>query len=282
MLCSQCHKENPPTANYCENCGAKLNMQAGNQNQQQQQQQQAELVTIGRAPQNTIVLQDNDVSANHCRLYKSGGRVVIEDLNSTNGTFVNGHRIMREYIRPNDLVMLGRSRLNLNAPPFQSFFNNSVSYTEYSNQGNTLSFLSWLSAGGSIIVLICFFLPWVEYSCSNVHYAMSGAEIGGIFWIIFLLSVLSLILFFTLKSVKNIKVAFPVFIVSSVISLIILIYKFAAFYNGYDAGYGIGKIKPSDIGFTLREGLYGTFIGLVMTFIGAFFLKEERKQQNIL
>lgn len=272
MLCPQCHKENPPAANYCEYCGAKLYMQAGNQGQQLTDE-----ITIGRAPQNTIVIPDSNVSANHCRIYRSGGRVVIEDLNSTNGTFVNGRRIMREYIRANDLVMLGRCRLNLNVHPFQNFFNESVSYTEYSNQSNSLSFLSWLSAGGSIIVLICFFLPWVEYSCSNVHYAKSGAEIGGIFWIIFLLSVLSLILFFTLKSVKNIKVAIPVFIVSSVISLIILIFKIADFYNGYDAGYGMGKIRPSDIGFTLREGIYGTFIGLVITLIGAFFLKEERK-----
>ena len=278
MLCPQCHKENLPTANYCENCGAKLNMQAGNQNQQQQQQQQqAELITIGRAPQNTIVLQDDDVSANHCRLYKSGGRVVIEDLNSTNGTFVNGSRIIREYIRPNDLVMLGRFRLNLNVPPIQNFFKESVSYPYNSNQGNTLSFLSWLSAGGSIIVLICFFLPWVEYSCGNAHYVQSGSEIGGIFWVIFSLSLLSLILFFILKSIEKIKIAVPVFIVSSVISLIILISKIANFYSGYDAGNGLGKIKPSDIGFSLREGIYGTFIGLVMTFIGAFFLKDERK-----
>jgi class 3 adenylate cyclase len=50
--------------------------------------------TIGRKAPNTIVLEkDQWVSSNHCRLYREGKRVLVEDLNSANGTFVNGQRI---------------------------------------------------------------------------------------------------------------------------------------------------------------------------------------------
>jgi pSer/pThr/pTyr-binding forkhead associated (FHA) protein len=60
----------------------------------------APVVRIGRAPANEIVLDDDSVSANHARmLYSDGGWKVI-DLNSTNGTYVEGVRLAPEVLTP--------------------------------------------------------------------------------------------------------------------------------------------------------------------------------------
>lgn len=50
-------------------------------------------VTIGRQPANTITLSDDSVSGYHARLEQQGGNVIVTDLNSTNGCWVNGSRV---------------------------------------------------------------------------------------------------------------------------------------------------------------------------------------------
>jgi Ca-activated chloride channel family protein len=48
-----------------------------------------DLVRIGRAPDNDIVIQDDDASRYHCQIIREGDDLFLEDLNSTNGTFAN-------------------------------------------------------------------------------------------------------------------------------------------------------------------------------------------------
>src|SRR5512147_157929 len=50
-------------------------------------------MTIGRDSTNEIVINDAEVSRRHARLTFQGGKYVLEDLGSTNGTFVNGQRL---------------------------------------------------------------------------------------------------------------------------------------------------------------------------------------------
>src|SRR3954454_16786329 len=50
-------------------------------------------VTIGRAPDNTFTIDDEEVSRRHARVFRDGGGFVLEDLGSSNGTLVNGGRI---------------------------------------------------------------------------------------------------------------------------------------------------------------------------------------------
>ena len=50
-------------------------------------------VTIGRVRGNDVVLPKGNVSKHHCRLLIGDGEIVVEDLHSTNGTYVNGRKI---------------------------------------------------------------------------------------------------------------------------------------------------------------------------------------------
>ncbi|MBD3610318.1 MAG: FHA domain-containing protein [Gammaproteobacteria bacterium] len=75
-------------------------------------------MTVGRNPDNDIVLVDGTVSGNHALLIRRqdisapGGEVFsLEDKNSTNGTFVNGERITSQKMSSGDIVQFGKLRL---------------------------------------------------------------------------------------------------------------------------------------------------------------------------
>ena len=60
------------------------------------------------------MIDDNYASGKHARVYGSDGSVYLEDLNSTNGTYVNGRRVStRAELRPDDLVRIGDAELRL-------------------------------------------------------------------------------------------------------------------------------------------------------------------------
>lgn len=71
----------------------------------------AELMTIGREPIHPIALvNDMGVSRNHAQIIKQGNETLIEDLGSTNGTYVNGVRISAPTpIKPGDTIQFGAS-----------------------------------------------------------------------------------------------------------------------------------------------------------------------------
>lgn len=67
-------------------------------------------IFIGRDVSNDIVIQDSEVSRKHARIIMQGGGYVLEDLGSTNGTFVNGQRLMGPHmLRPGEMVMFGEN-----------------------------------------------------------------------------------------------------------------------------------------------------------------------------
>ncbi len=68
-------------------------------------------VRIGRLPDNTVVIDNEAVSGHHARVVREGDQFVLEDLKSTNGTFVNGERITRHALRHGDAVLIGKHTL---------------------------------------------------------------------------------------------------------------------------------------------------------------------------
>jgi hypothetical protein len=72
-------------------------------------------LTIGRAADNDLVLADARVSRHHGRFAARAGRLVYTDLESLNGSFVNGERVAEVVVGPGDELRLGSSRLLLAA-----------------------------------------------------------------------------------------------------------------------------------------------------------------------
>jgi hypothetical protein len=67
--------------------------------------------SIGRAKANDIVLDDLAVSSQHCRIRPEDGHFVLHDLKSTNGTFLNERRVMRQPLAEGDVVKVGETTL---------------------------------------------------------------------------------------------------------------------------------------------------------------------------
>lgn len=77
---------------------------------------EARTITIGRRQHNDLVLSDHRVSSVHARVIVSGDAIVIDDLSSENGTFVNGRRIDGPTrLRPGDEITIGSHRLAIEA-----------------------------------------------------------------------------------------------------------------------------------------------------------------------
>jgi len=71
------------------------------------------MATIGRLSDNSVMIDNPAVSSHHACLFRDGDHFVVEDLQSTNGTFVNGTRVSRRALQPGDVVMVGKHHLVL-------------------------------------------------------------------------------------------------------------------------------------------------------------------------
>ncbi len=73
------------------------------------------IITIGRSPESNIFIDDNSVSRNHAKILVGNGKIILEDLNSANGTYVNNSKIIKTEISLNDSIKLGKIEFNLSA-----------------------------------------------------------------------------------------------------------------------------------------------------------------------
>jgi hypothetical protein len=72
--------------------------------------------TIGREPNNRIQVPDSSVSGLHAKVRKTSEGYLLEDLNSRNGTYVNGERIQSRLLKSDDKIRLGKVHLVFNVP----------------------------------------------------------------------------------------------------------------------------------------------------------------------
>jgi predicted component of type VI protein secretion system len=68
-------------------------------------------ITIGREEDNNVQLNDERISRLHAKLQEDNGHVIFTDLNSTNGSRVNGHPVQLRVLRPGDHLQIGRCTL---------------------------------------------------------------------------------------------------------------------------------------------------------------------------
>jgi len=78
--------------------------------------------TLGRRPYNDIVIDNLAVSGEHAVLQLTGTEVYLEDLNSTNGTYVNGKAVKKQLLQNNDTVEIGKYKIKfINEVPGATF-----------------------------------------------------------------------------------------------------------------------------------------------------------------
>jgi hypothetical protein len=82
-----------------------------------------ERTTVGRVEDNTFHIADGSVSSHHAEIILRGSDVVIKDLNSTNGTFINNERVTETVLKPGQTLRFGQVELKIDdgkpvtAPP---------------------------------------------------------------------------------------------------------------------------------------------------------------------
>ena len=81
-----------------------------------------EKTTVGRVEDNTFQIAEPSVSSHHCEVLLRGNEVVVRDLNSTNGSFINGEKITEKALKPGQTLRLGQieMRLETDAPAGQT------------------------------------------------------------------------------------------------------------------------------------------------------------------
>lgn len=68
---------------------------------------------IGRSADNDISIGNPTVSSHHARIYTYLNAAYIEDLNSSNGTWINGKRVQKHTIHPGDEIKLGQQLIQI-------------------------------------------------------------------------------------------------------------------------------------------------------------------------
>jgi pSer/pThr/pTyr-binding forkhead associated (FHA) protein len=75
------------------------------------------LLSLGRNPTNDFRLQDATVSSFHCELIVTDESILVRDLNSTNGTFIDGHPVQEAVLEPGQILRLGHAELRVDVQP---------------------------------------------------------------------------------------------------------------------------------------------------------------------
>jgi len=77
-------------------------------------------VTVGRSKGNKIRLRDDLISRTHCRIHPKDGGFHLDDLDSRNGTWLNGARVKSAVLKPGDVIDIGRCTLFFSVPEKES------------------------------------------------------------------------------------------------------------------------------------------------------------------
>ena len=70
-------------------------------------------IIVGRSSELDMVLVEDMVSRKHAKITAAGDQIVIQDLGSTNGTFVNGEKIKKARLKEGDRILIGTSIIKL-------------------------------------------------------------------------------------------------------------------------------------------------------------------------
>ena len=87
-----------------------------------------ERTTIGRRPYNDVVIENLTVSGEHAVLIMAGDQVIVEDLHSTNGTYIDGKAVKKQVLRQGDVMDMGKYKVKFEAAPQDDEFERTMMY----------------------------------------------------------------------------------------------------------------------------------------------------------
>ena len=104
--------------------------------------------TVGRVEDNTFAITDPSVSSHHCEILLKGTDVMVRDLNSTNGTFINGEKVTEAGLKPGQILRLGQVELRLETEAPASASKKAAESTMIMPRGVSLTDLEQATRGG--------------------------------------------------------------------------------------------------------------------------------------
>jgi pSer/pThr/pTyr-binding forkhead associated (FHA) protein len=109
----------------------------------------SERTTVGRVEDNTFQIPDSSVSSHHCEVLLKGSDIVIRDLNSTNGTFINGQQITEAVLKPSQILRLGQVEVRLEGDQSAAAQKRTLDHTQVVPQGIKFEELGQLAKSGN-------------------------------------------------------------------------------------------------------------------------------------
>jgi pSer/pThr/pTyr-binding forkhead associated (FHA) protein len=149
-----------------------------------------ERVTIGRRPQNDIVIESTAVSADHAMIVTRNNDSFLEDLNSINGTQINGQPVKKHFLQHGDMIELAEYKIRYVADGYEARDSNSSRNTvpfirvlNGAHAGKELALINTLTTigrpGGQVAAVTQqmgnYFITHVE---GEVHPMVNGESLG--------------------------------------------------------------------------------------------------------
>jgi pSer/pThr/pTyr-binding forkhead associated (FHA) protein len=128
-----------------------------------------EKTTIGRVEDNTFPIAEPSVSSHHCEVVVRGADVVVKDLDSTNGTYINGERITEASLKPGQVLRLGQIELRLETDAPQAAAKKTTGQTVVMQRGVSLTELESASKTGG-------------FDTTSKGFSKKDDKTGKIFW----------------------------------------------------------------------------------------------------
>jgi pSer/pThr/pTyr-binding forkhead associated (FHA) protein len=94
-----------------------------------------EKTTVGRLEDNAFQIPEASVSSHHCEILLRGSEFLVRDLNSTNGSFINGEKVAEAPLKPGQILRLGQVEMRLESGATDQAGKKSVTQTMVVPQG---------------------------------------------------------------------------------------------------------------------------------------------------
>ncbi len=135
------------------------------------QELKVDKTTIGRVEDNTFQIAEPSVSSHHCEVLLRGSEVVVRDLNSTNGTYINGEKVTEKAIMPGQILRLGQIELRLETDVPAAATKKHLDQTLVMQRGVSLNELEQGSRPGG-------------FDTKGSGFSKKGDNVNRIFWIV--------------------------------------------------------------------------------------------------